>query len=245
MLIKTVNINLKLISDRIFQSVAVLLVGMLFSTALYTFPLAIVGCVALLILCKGYCKLFYNSCYLDEGSLYMTLPIPNGILIWGKVIVCTIWSVLIAMMTVLIAIVMIDSIDLIFIASNGTKITLLTYLTEHFQRLGLTAWQTAVAVGTLPIVVVTFTGFTCLFIMTVQSAVRKSQKGKSRKAFVVLSMVATTVLFFGENKLAEMGRDIGLNYFYTQLIFQAVVVGLIWPMYVYCQRIMDEGFDMV
>lgn len=224
MLIKAINLNLK-IAHNYITATAFLLISSIFMGG-------VVIAVAVIIALRGYCRLFCSSVYLDEASLYMTLPISPAINMWGKILACVVWNLLLGGIA-LIALIVVS-----LFMNDGDIFALIEPLIRNLLDFGMSPLQGAIHIGLIPLSVVISTCGTCFFILTVQEIVGKKGKNKNRGYVVVLAVVLfgilTAILKLAVDKLVETVN--GLDYFYGQLMLFVLYLFLTVTMYNFCKN---------
>lgn len=227
MLIKSINLNLKIIQNHISASASILMGGLVLSVTYMGIFVLLIWLIALLIVgIKGYCKLFCDSTYREEADLYMTLPISNEVSMWGKVLACALWNMLLAAVSTVGIIIM-------TLSNDGIVDTLADPLFADVIAAGISPLQTGIFMGLLPLTIIISTCYICFSIMTIQTAWKNLRyKGHGVVLAIILSGICSSAL----NKLVDLSLEHGANFILMEFGLQILYVALIGAMYCYCKR---------
>lgn len=244
MLMKAININLKMIKNEIELSLGFFLPAVLFGPSAFGLQVFLVALIAAFIAqIKGYSKIYGTSIYGDEAGLYMTLPLSPNSFILSKVLIGVIWNMLMSLVIIVYLFIV------VFLGEGSDGVTgIFDILSQKLLQYGMNPLQVGVFMGSLPLELV-LSGFLWgLTILTLQNLGMRSTLGRLQKlrpsTLTGLSMVTVIVISLGLNQLSNIFLSAGQNIFYYDIAALILKASIALFLYRYCRISFERRYDL-
>lgn len=250
MLIKSMNLSLKLISEPMGISVVACVFMMIMalmggSAGLICMLISVLAVLFAVI--AGYTKLFGSSLFGEDGTLSMTLPLSPAELIGGRLLAAVVWS----MTLCVVLAVMLGVLTL----SAGGRLELLyqafAEIADGYMTSGASPLQVGLMMGFLPLAAGVSTVFLGMWMLTFQCLSHQKKGGGKRRPlrrFGVKTAAAAAFILFGlfntgTNRLMETACERILGMFWVQALLIVVQILLIGLMYRFCRNAVSKRCD--
>ena len=233
MIMKSVEMHVKMLAGHIGVSVLLLVVGIVIS------PMFLVGVAALLG--HGLYKVYGRMLFDDDAAVIMTLPFSARDMVLSKVLAVLLWCGGM-WLAILVAI-------LLNLGEGADMQARMKMWIESWQLAGMDPWQVGVSAGGSVIAPVAYVGVFCMLLLALElKCSGQAEKRRSRIAILLVVLLAAAVfavVFAGLFCLMEMAKQMASGYFWMAAAGNLLILLSGWLCCRLSVRLLETRYDLV
>lgn len=246
MLLKTMELNLKQVSTEIGVSLAVCIAMMFLTMAMGAVSLLLGLIVIIIMLIRGYGRLFGASIFGEGAGGLMTLPVTSDELIAGKLLAAVIWAMALGIGFSGVVIIM------VLVSGSASVLTgVFGEVAADLLDMGAAPWQIGILMAMLPFSLCLGAVFAGLCILTFQCVTRR-KKADGRTGLLsrmsvggitILAVILSTAFKSAGNWLFERLFEQLIGTFWLNAAVMALMIALSVVMYRFCRKTLSRQCD--